>query len=121
MPKKRDANKRTASWTTSAEELLLTRMYEHSLNCGGTKPNGNDWQQWALELKMSYDLEFDIEQLRSKRDRFKKTYETWQKLIKHTGLGWDSANRNVLCDESVWEQFIRVCYFKFGCVCIYIY
>jgi hypothetical protein len=61
------------------------------------------WQQVYHSFKEQTSLDYENKKLQNKFNMLQRSFQQWQYLHNHTGLGLDSRTGGIAADDSYWE------------------
>ena len=83
-----------------------------SRECYHTAPGARiftvDW-----DFKGKHNHVCDLEQMRTKYQRFRSCYLYMQEIKNDSGLGWNEEKQTVECEEERWQQFCKVIFLNY--------
>ena len=109
MGKKKNPEVPNCNWTPRTELLLLTHLYDYAIGKNGGKPGTTEFEEWAAELSSEFGHQVSLDQLRSKRDTFRKLFDKFKTFRDNTGLGWNPVTKTGTCSDEFWDEYVRVC------------
>ena len=101
-----------ASWFPDMEHEFLQRLASHQMEYG-TAANTPEFKAWAVDFKVKWE-KFPLltpKQMRGKRERFKKQFDSWNALTRLTGFGWDPVTGRPKITDEQWDNFKAVSQF----------
>jgi predicted nucleic acid-binding protein len=104
------SNKHKADWTLSKDAYLVEQLKAQQ-DAGKRSDTGwkkEAWKGVINAFNAHFDLENNINQLKSRTNQLKKQYKTMKKLREQSGFGWDDLLHVVTADDDVWDQYLMV-------------
>ena len=103
-----DEAKNTTIWTPASTHALLVLLDEHVKKNHGTFPILRDFKVMSKKILGTCYKRYVATQIKSKYFRMCKIYNTFKKLINHTGFRWDFESNTSTCPADVWQEYCKV-------------
>ena len=100
------------TWKSSEDKSLLNILKDQALNGGkeGTTYTKAAWREILASFNAERIEKLELQQLKNRHKYFRTCYATMNKLLKHTGFGWDDDDKMIKASNEKWEELILVCY-----------
>ena len=101
------------SWSEAATEEFLHLLVEFTTENVGRIPPTPVYNQWVGILRAKHNHICDVEQMRTKYQRFRKDYGRMRAIKDESGLGWSEEKQKVECPDWKWEQYCAVSFYAY--------
>ena len=111
MPRKSqkdDTAEDAALWPLACTHALLVLLDEHVKKNHCQSPTQKDVKVIAKNILGICYKRYALTQIKSKYFRMGKIYNTFKKLINHTGFRWDFESNTSTCPADVWQEYCKV-------------
>lgn len=99
-------------WTLAMDQYLIELML-NQLRKGNTTRNTFSRQAWK-DMLMLFNAKFTTQYRKSYlRHQYKKLFKYYtglRSLLEHKGFSWDDKQCIIVADDSVWDEYTKVCY-----------
>ena len=100
-------------WSEPATLEFLHLLVDYAAENVTTPPPGPVYLQWIGILKAKHNHVSDLEQMRTKYQRFRSCYLYMQEIKNDSGLRWNNEKQIVECEEERWQQFCKVIFLNY--------
>jgi hypothetical protein len=111
-PKNKKASRTYLVWTNEMDTALLSVLVDHH-NRGDHAQNGwkpHVYNACIKHVKETCNIVINKDKIVARIKTFDKHYEVINKMLSHSGFGWDWDNNMVSVDsDEVWARYVEVC------------
>lgn len=95
---------KNCTWSEPATEEFLHLLVEYTTDNVGGIPPKPVYNQWVGILRAKHNHVCNVDQMRTKYQRFRKDYGLMRAIKDESGLGWSEEKQKVECPNWKWDE-----------------
>ena len=97
-------------WKSSEDKILLNILKDQTQNGGkeGTGYTKKAWREILEQFNESKVDKLELQQIKNRYKYYRSCYASMDRLLKHTGFGWDDDDKMIKASKESWADLISV-------------
>ena len=75
------------------------------------------WIEMIASFNAKFGFNYDMDILKNRYKTLRRQYNVIKNLLELDGFAWDDARQMVTADDSVWQDYIKVCIYVYNPNC----